>query len=212
MTSTAMPRGRATDQDNWTGQKSSLHEIGGQPPGYIPDRIATLPEGKCIDFVDVFGTTAVSRGGYGRIRFDGKKWQAHRLAWCVAGRELPQKPFVIRHRCHNPRCVNVEHLEVGTHRDNARDAIAAGRKPGKVLDTYEIGQAYRLSLFQLPQKDIAAKLGVTQNTISVLLRRRGIDSSHRIPKFRAGNSANPNGRPRQYRAKVNASACLPGFE
>lgn len=209
MTSTAMPRGRATDQDNWTGQKSSLHEVGGQPHGYIPDRIAALPEGKCIDFSEVFAVTATNRQSYGQVWFDGKLWLAHRLAWCVAGRELPPKPFLLRHRCHNPRCVNIDHLEIGTHRDNQRDAIAAGTKPGKVLDTYEVGRTYRLALFGLRQQTIAGELRVAQQSISKLLRRRGIDSTDR-QGFKPGCKGGP-GRPRRYRTKINQSGWLPGF-
>lgn len=179
---------------------------------YIPDRIAAPAHGDCIDFVDIFGITATDSRGYGQIRFDGKLWRAHRLAWCVAGRELPPKPFILRHRCHNRRCVNVDHLEVGTHRDNLRDAVAAGRMPGKVLDSYELGQAYRMGLFGLPQQTIADTLGITQAAVSRLLTHRGVDSTDRRPKFKPGKSGNPNGPPRRYRAKVNTSGWLPGFE
>lgn len=38
-----------------------------------------------------------------------------------------------------------------------------------------------------------------------------IDSSDR-QGFKPGNSANPYGRPRRYRAKINKSGWLPGFE
>ena len=40
--------------------------------------------------------------------------------------ELPRET-VIRHKCDNPCCVNIEHLEAGTHKDNARDKIERGK-------------------------------------------------------------------------------------
>lgn len=179
---------------------------------YVPDRIAAPADGDCIDFSDVFGVTATNRQGYGQVRFDGKLWLAHRLAWCVAGRELPPKPFVLRHRCHNPRCVNVDHLEIGTHRDNARDAVAAGTRSGKVLSSDEAGRAYRLALFGLTQRKIAATLGVSRQAIKQRVRDIcGKDSTDRIPKFKRGCKGGP-GRPPRYRAKINRSGWLPGFE
>ena len=35
---------------------------------------------------------------------------------------------VVRHRCDNPACVNPEHLEAGTQRDNIFDAVRRKRK------------------------------------------------------------------------------------
>jgi hypothetical protein len=35
--------------------------------------------------------------------------------------------LVVRHTCHNVRCIRPEHLIVGTHGDNANDKVQAGR-------------------------------------------------------------------------------------
>lgn len=37
--------------------------------------------------------------------------------------------LIIRHKCDNPACINIEHLELGTQKDNVQDMIKRGRKP-----------------------------------------------------------------------------------
>lgn len=39
---------------------------------------------------------------------------------------LPRS-VIIRHKCDNPRCINIEHLEPGTHKDNSQDKVERGR-------------------------------------------------------------------------------------
>lgn len=48
----------------------------------------------------------------------------HRKVHYEATGELPE---VVRHKCDNPRCINPEHLEGGTHTDNMRDCKERGR-------------------------------------------------------------------------------------
>jgi hypothetical protein len=65
--------------------------------------------------------------GYGRIRHAGRKsYAAHRLMY-----ELKHGPIaegqVIRHKCDNPPCINPDHLELGSVKDNVADMFARGR-------------------------------------------------------------------------------------
>lgn len=62
--------------------------------------------------------------GYGRLRFEGRVWYAHRLSRFVAFGDLPEATC---HSCDNPPCVNPEHLRAGTLSDNTAEMWAKGR-------------------------------------------------------------------------------------
>lgn len=62
---------------------------------------------------------------------DGYGWtsshhRAHRIAWAEANGPIPPGLQVL-HRCDNPPCVRVDHLELGTAKDNHRDKAEKGR-------------------------------------------------------------------------------------
>ena len=65
-----------------------------------------------------FGT--ITRG-YGKY----KGYQAHRLAW-LAFKDIPPLGFYVLHTCDNRKCVNPEHLYLGTQSDNMRDMWQRG--------------------------------------------------------------------------------------
>lgn len=62
--------------------------------------------------------------GYGTLWIDGKTVYAHRVSLALVGVEIPAG-MDVDHLCRNPRCVNPEHLEVVTHREN----LLRGRGP-----------------------------------------------------------------------------------
>lgn len=66
------------------------------------------------------------RDGYGHMSYRGKDWPAHRLSYLLHFGVHPGKSDVM-HKCDNPKCVNPDHLELGTRKQNIRDAIKRRR-------------------------------------------------------------------------------------
>lgn len=71
----------------------------------------------------------ISKEGYGKVRFKGKKYYTHRLFWALANdavdeldniRDVGQ---VFRHLCDNKACCNPKHVVVGSRSENAIDAM-----------------------------------------------------------------------------------------
>ncbi len=67
-------------------------------------------------------------GGYGQLKAGGKIYLAHRLMWIIHNKRKVPKGKVVRHTCvGNRKCVNPDHLIIGTQKQNIRDCIEQGR-------------------------------------------------------------------------------------
>lgn len=58
--------------------------------------------------------------GYPLIAVQGKAIRLHRKLYEIVHGPIPEG-MIVRHKCDNKRCLNINHLELGTHRDNRRD-------------------------------------------------------------------------------------------
>lgn len=134
--------------------------VAGQPQRYVRGHRRRSPldpaarlfarlraEGECLVF-----TGALDGGGYGRLAMGGRWVGAHRLAWELQRGPIPAPLFVLHH-CDNPSCCNVEHLFLGTQRDNMRDMAAKGRASSQRNSHKYAGEANGRS--KLTEEDVA---------------------------------------------------------
>ena len=80
--------------------------------------------------------------GYGEAQFNKKRWRAHRLAWTLINGEIPDNRMAC-HKCDRPRCVNPDHIFIGTNADNIKDAFMKHRIPRPVRMSTEEKEARR---------------------------------------------------------------------
>jgi hypothetical protein len=112
--------------------------------------------------------------GYGQIHSKGQTAYAHRVAWELANGPIPEGAFVI-HSCDNRRCVNPDHLRIGTYLDNIGDMTgklrhAHGVKNGQAKLTVKQVKAIRAA--SGVHTDIAERFGVSQALVSMIRTRR----------------------------------------
>jgi HNH endonuclease len=115
------------------------------------------------------------RNGYGSFmvgsRVSGKqRISAHRLAWETQRGCIPSGLFVCHH-CDNKICVNVDHLFLGTNRDNVNDSRRKGRwtvgsRNGRaILNEESVRRIRRMLAKGISQHDIAVQFGVAPCTV-----------------------------------------------
>jgi hypothetical protein len=103
---------------------------------------------------------SVRGNGYGDMRGeDGKNHLAHRVAYEVAFGAIPDD-LLVCHRCDNRRCVNAEHLFLGTISDNAIDMRRKQRHPCQRLNPELVLKARALHSQGLTGAEIARQMGM----------------------------------------------------
>lgn len=108
---------------------------------------------------------------------DGKFYLSHRLSAQDLNGDIPRGALTL-HTCDNPPCVLPKHLYFGTYQDNSNDAVRRGRQsagqehpPAKLTDQ-DVVEVRRLwSTRDYTQDEIGRTYGVTQSTISKIIRR-----------------------------------------
>jgi ribosome-binding protein aMBF1 (putative translation factor) len=116
--------------------------------------------------------------GYGKISVNGRAVMAHRVSYEMNCSEIPLGMMVC-HKCDNPKCVNPDHLFLGSAQDNMTDKIMKGRHRGArrgeshhlaklnkdqvmaIRDKYRDGNIF--------QRELASQYGVSQALINRII-------------------------------------------
>lgn len=120
-------------------------------------------------------TGSTATGGYGTLGRGARgtgSVRAHRLSWELHRGPVPDD-MVVMHKCDNRRCVNPEHLELGTRADNQRDMARKGRgdnQYGRASAEKVARVRASLLLCCATQREIARDVGVSQRLVSRIKR------------------------------------------
>ena len=108
--------------------------------------------------------------GYGRLKINGSYQRAPRVSYMIYKGRIPDGMIVL-HSCNNKKCVNPNHLRLGTKTENGRDAAIDGANGAK-LDVQDIDYIRRMLDSGLSLQEVADMYNVSRTTIREVKNRR----------------------------------------
>lgn len=118
-----------------------------------------------------------SRDDYGSICVGIIRQRAHRVSYELHIGRIPDGLFVL-HQCDNKRCVNPDHLFLGTDQDNSDDKVSKGRQAkgvkvgGVKLDDIQVLTIRKCAADGLKANKIAPYFHVSNSTVTEIIARK----------------------------------------
>jgi len=123
-----------------------------------------LPNSKCRIWV---GTLWAS--GYGRVTFQNREWQVHRLMYFLCYGPIPPR-MEIQHTCDWRDCLAIDHLELGTHAENMRDMAIRERGGQTYLSNDQVIELRTLHANGHSQASLMRRFKTGRQNVSLIVR------------------------------------------
>lgn len=130
----------------------------------IHPKLLIEPTDSCIEWTGAFhkngyGVVSLNRKvaaerGLARVQF------VHRMSYLQHKGDMPQG-LVVRHLCHNKKCFNPAHLEVGTQYENFKDSLEAGTVTRKLSEE----DVMKIRESTMSNRKLADLYGVSSTTV-----------------------------------------------
>lgn len=126
----------------------------------------TIKHNSCLEWQGCLNTD-----GYPRTFWKGSSnGKLHRIIWELYNNKSA-KGFVIRHTCDNPKCINPDHLIIGSSVENTADRTVRDRSQGlKQKDVLAIKQLFSDKIYTA--KELAVLFNVSERTIYYTVNER----------------------------------------
>lgn len=118
----------------------------------------------------ILWTGNISHDGYGRVSCHGIIFPVHSLSCSIKIKQQRPDNLVTRHLCGIKLCVNPDHLEFGTHSENAIDNVIHNKSNRKFSDEQiiEIRNQSKVK----PMIELSKMYNVGVNTISNIIKKK----------------------------------------
>jgi len=118
----------------------------------------------------------INHKGYGKTTYENKTCETHRLTYRLFFGEIDEG-LQVRHMCHNKKCVNPEHLKLGTPWDNSQDTVkikghSRGENHFHSKLNWEKVRHIRKFESNISSKILAEKYGLDRSSILAMLRNK----------------------------------------
>lgn len=115
--------------------------------------------------------STLSKTGYAKIWQNGRQALAHRVSHEIFIGEIPYDKMVL-HKCDNRKCVNPDHLYLGTASQNTKDKVLRFKGMWGNMKHYpqSVIDVHRLHQQGLTQTKIGNIVGMHQTHVSRIIR------------------------------------------